>query len=155
MKVLFSATESLGGKLIRIGTRSDWNHVDLLFSDGTLIGATSAGVQKLTLEKRIYNSSYRTYAYRIDEVEVKDEQKVYEFAMAQLGKTYDYTAVFAFLLPWRANWNANRRWFCSELVAAAIVAGGTTIARMDMHRVTPGFLDTSPLLKTIEGPVNL
>lgn len=128
----------------------------MLFDDGTLIGSTGHdGVQKLTLDERINGDPYRIYKYRIDEIKLPNEDRAREFAEAQIGKPYDYTAVFAFLLPWRENWNANRKWFCSELAAATINHGGLQIARTDAWRITPNFLDISPLLTTVVGPINL
>lgn len=48
MRIAFSATNDISGVVIRLFTASPWNHVDVLFDDGTLIGATTAeGVQKL------------------------------------------------------------------------------------------------------------
>jgi uncharacterized protein YycO len=147
MKVLFSASNKIGGYLIRLGTKSSWCHVDLLFDDGTLIGATGKGVQKLTLQERLADK--HIFRYRIDEIPLPYEESARLFAEQQVGKPYDYTAVFAFALPFRENWNQDNKWFCSELAAATIGRGGTQIAREEQWRITPGYLDTSPLLKTI------
>jgi uncharacterized protein YycO len=156
MKIVFSASDTLGGALIRFGTRSDWNHVDLLFEDGTLIGSSGKGhgVEKMSLNERL-SDKYRIVRYRIDEITLPDEAAARRFAEEQVGKKYDYTAVIAFLLPWRENWNVKRKWFCSELAAAAIHAGGVKIARMDQWRVTPNFLDINPLLTTVFGPADI
>lgn len=152
MRVVFSRSNTILGFLIRVLTRSDWNHCDLLFDDSILIGAISGyGVQKVTLIDRL-RGPYDIRSYRIDEVVVPNEQAAREFAEAQVGKSYDYTAVIAFLLPWRANWNVKRKWFCSELVAETINQGGLRIARDNLWRVTPNFLDTSPLLVILDGP---
>jgi len=154
MKIVFSTTNTLGGALIRFGTMSNWCHVDLLFNDGILIGATSKGVERMTLRERLLGS-YNVTEYRVDEIELPQEDKAREFAEAQVGKKYDFTAVLAFALPWRTNWDEPTRWFCSELVAACVNQGGVTIARKNMWRVSPAFLETSPLLKTIEGAVKV
>lgn len=48
MRIVFSASNNIVGVVIRLFTASPWNHVDVLFDDGILIGATTAeGVQKL------------------------------------------------------------------------------------------------------------
>lgn len=148
MKVIFSASTTIPGFLIRLGTKSNWCHVDMLFADGTLIGSRGqTGVEKTTLEKRLARPDISHY--RVDEIILPDEDSARTFAEVQVGKPYDYTAIFAFLMPWRSNWQEDSKWFCSELVAAAIHQGGIEIARMDASRVTPAFLDDSPLLKTI------
>lgn len=149
MKVVFSASKSIGGSIIRFGTMSDWCHVDILFDDGTLIGATGNGVQRMSLDDRLNRSTHPIYQYRIDEIKL-DESKARSFAEAQLGKPYDYSAVFAFAVPWRTHWADDSKWFCSELVAATINASGTLIARETLSRVTPAFLDISPLLVTVQ-----
>lgn len=153
MKVVFSSSNTIGGWLIRVGTRSDWNHCDMLFDDGTLIGSSGKGhgVERITLDQRL-NGPYKINCYRIDEIDLPFEEDAREFSEAQVGKKYDYTAVMAFLFPWRVNGNVKRKWFCSELVAAAIVHGGKPIARMDEWRITPNFLDTSPMLRTVVQP---
>lgn len=156
MKVVFTSSYSIGGWIIRVGTRSEWSHCDMLFDDGTLIGSTGAhGVEKITLDER-FNGPYDIYKYRIDEIKLtpEEEAKAREFAEAQVGKPYDFTAVFAFALPWRENWSAKRKWFCSELIAAAINSTGRVFARKDAHRVTPAYIDESPLLTTILGPID-
>lgn len=157
MKVVLSATYSIGGWIIRVGTRSAWNHCDVLFDDGTLIGSTGAGgVKRITLDERLNCGPHEVYKYRIDEIKLTDEEeaKARAFAEAQVGKPYDFTAVFAFALPWRENWNVKRKWFCSELVAAVINSTGRLFARKDAHRITPNNIDESSMLTTILGPID-
>jgi len=119
----------------------------MLFPDGTLIGALGTGVERTTLQDR-----FRTHPisqYRIDEINLKDELRAREFAEAQVGKPYDYTAILAFMTPWRTDWNDDAKWFCAELAAATAAEGGVTVARESMARVTPQFLAVNPLLRTI------
>ncbi|MGH7099502.1 MAG: hypothetical protein ACREE4_17820 [Stellaceae bacterium] len=44
------------------------------------------------------------------------------FARFQIGKPFDWAAVFAFAFD--RDWRCENAWFCSELVAAALEIGG-------------------------------
>jgi hypothetical protein len=57
MQIVFSNTSSLLSYAVRGTTLSRWSQVDMLFDDGTLIGASprrsgqyAAGVQKISLK---------------------------------------------------------------------------------------------------------
>jgi uncharacterized protein YycO len=45
-----------------------------------------------------------------------------EFAFAQLGKPYDWSAIAAFYVS--RDWQDDRAWWCSELTGASFVANG-------------------------------
>jgi hypothetical protein len=47
-----------------------------------------------------------------------DAAPVFEFMVSQLGKPYDWGGVFS--LGIHRNWHDENKWFCSELLAAAI-----------------------------------
>lgn len=72
------------------------------------------------------------------EVDLPDEAAASAFVARQLGKRYDWTALVGIVL--RADWADPSRWFCSELAAAAVQAGGRRLLREDLARVTPGLL---------------
>lgn len=154
MQVVFFSFNNISGTFSRWSTKCDWSHVDMQFRDGTLIGATRHGVEKMKINDRI-SGKRPVRAYRVDEIELPDEQAAYEFALAQVGKKYDWTALVGMIIPWRVNWDDDQRWVCSELVAATAAKGGRPLARYDAWRINPGFLDSSPLLKTIIGPITM
>lgn len=150
MRIVFSASNNIGGVVIRLFTASPWNHVDVLFDDGTLIGATSEdGVQKTTLQHRL--EAYQVRSYKIDRIDLKDEQAARRFAEAQVGKQYDWGGVFGTVF--RTDLERRSKWFCSELVAAICAAGGTPLVRMKHHRITPARIDTCPLLIPVQPKV--
>lgn len=64
-------------------------------------------------------------------------QAAIDFAREQLGKPYDYGGVISW--SWGAGWQDSRRWFCSELTAAALAHAGI-IAAPKAHRISPGDL---------------
>lgn len=60
-------------------------------------------------------------------------------ACNQIGKPYDWTALFGLLL--HRDWQEDDSWFCSELVAWAFAQGGDPLFRPEaLHRVTPQHL---------------
>ena len=75
-----------------------------------------------------------------------DEDAVEAFAVAQVGKPYAFLDLVGFLT--RDGKDEDRgAWFCSELVFAAIEAGGVTLLReIPPFMVSPALLALSPLL---------
>lgn len=57
------------------------------------------------------------------------------FARAQVGKPYDYLAAFG--VPWRTSWDDEGKWYCSELLEAALAAGGRRRWRLSKRGVSP------------------
>lgn len=57
------------------------------------------------------------------------------FARTQVGKPYDYLGAVG--VPWRTRWDDPARWYCSELVEAALAAGGRLRWRLDKRGVSP------------------
>lgn len=155
MKVVFYSFANVSGTLSRWTTRSDWSHVDCLFDDETVIGATKEGVQKMYLSERLAGPR-KVRAYRIDIINLPNEPAAREFANDQVGCGYDWGAMIGMFLPAKhLDLQDTNRWFCSELVAATINAGGVKIARYSSWRLSPGYLDCSPLLHTLVGPITL
>lgn len=150
MFIVFSSSSLLSSQLIKFGTFSRWSHVDALFSDGTLIGADSSarasfkpGVQKLTLEDRLkhFDINY----YKIERLELPNEDLARAFIEDQVGKKYDWSGIFA--IPFRnRNWQDPESWFCSELVATAAIIGGRPLLHTDTNRMTPGMVEYCPML---------
>ena len=62
MRIAFSASNNIVEVVIRLFTASPWNHVDVLFDDGTLIGATSEDGVQNTLQHRL--EAYQVRSYR-------------------------------------------------------------------------------------------
>lgn len=108
---------------------SRWNHVAIEV-DGVIFHSTGwKGVHVTTTEA--LQADYKVETVDIDGLQ---ETAVTTFLKSQLGKGYDWGAVFA--MPFRADWHDPKKWFCSELVAATLEAGGREF-RIKGHRVTP------------------
>jgi hypothetical protein len=116
----------------------------LCFSDSCVIGSSGhyGGVAEHTLDW-VKGDNAKWEIFNID---IPRPDLVRKFAQAQLGKKYDYTALYA--LPFVArDYSSPDKWFCSELVFAALQEGGAVVlSRVPKHRVTPAMIYSSPLL---------
>ena len=151
MKVIFSRSNTFAGRMIRLVTRSKWNHVDMVF-DNHLIGAVAlhatpesinGGVQLTTWEHRLKASKIVEYiAY---DLPLADEQAAFSYALEQVGKPYDWKGAAGLLAPNR-NWEEDTKWFCSELAAAVALQGGVKAINRSASRIDPGMFELSPFL---------
>ena len=57
------------------------------------------------------------------------------FAYAQVGKGYDYAGAFG--VPFRASWQDDSRWYCSEHLEASVAAGGRQRFHLNKHGISP------------------
>ena len=114
--------DSIGSKAIEWFSHSKWSHVDTVMPDGRLLGARSDVIQNIPAGVQIRPSGYvhkehdslkRVHIPCTDAVEAL----YYKFVQSQIGKPYDKTAIFAFIVD--RDWTAHDSWFCSELCAAA------------------------------------
>ncbi|MBB2485395.1 hypothetical protein H5407_09165 [Mitsuaria sp. WAJ17] len=133
MKVIFCRKRTLGSWLIRAWSWSPWSHLVIVEDSEHVIDSTFAhgGVRRRRLIDIVEEYSV------IEEIEIPlvDEQAALDFVRAQLGKPYDWTAIFGFLL--RRDWAEPDAWFCNELFEAAAVAGGRRRFRDDISHITP------------------
>lgn len=66
-------------------------------------------------------------AYRDMDVWVPDLDAAIAFAEAQVGKGYDWFGAVGIPLTYSEDWADDGRWWCSELVFAIVLAGGTRL----------------------------
>ena len=113
---------------------SHWaNHCDLLTSNGRMISAMPGGVRERAIDSL---TAKRALTVAIP-CTSRQRATALAFAFEQVGKPYDYGAVLSF--AWGAPWSERRKWFCSELCAAALAhAGIITVPRV--RRISPGDL---------------
>lgn len=127
---------------IRLQTRSEYSHAALLMPDGQIVEAwQGAGVRVKALTDwsgiDIYDVP-RLYQYQWNDA--------IDFALRQVGQGYDYKGVLRFLT--RQDTPENGKWFCSELVFAAMqFAGLNLLERIPAAEVSPGMLRLSPHLE--------
>ena len=131
MEIHFLKSHTVSGWLIRIFTFSQWNHVAIEI-DGQVYEAR--GITGVTRRSaKVYLKEWAESA--TVNVKVPSPSSAVTFLEAQLGKGYDYGGIIA--LPFRKSWHGRSKWFCSELVAAALLAAGLPKMRVDAYRVTP------------------
>jgi uncharacterized protein YycO len=139
--ILLFRGRGLISSLIRWQTRGEYSHAALLMPDGRIIESWQGdGVRIKTLADWVGVDAYTV-------VGMTDEQweRAFEFARSQLGRGYDYWAIVRFIS--RDKMPENERWFCSELVFAALAhARVAALARIEPWAVSPGLLNLSPLL---------
>lgn len=140
----FCGFDSAIGRLIAYATEGPVGHVDIVLSDGSLLGAQhQAGLGGQSAGVQIRPGDYgvtcgMTHRIRVT-VPCSDSQAeaLVAFARAQIGKPYDTLAIEAFVAD--RDWRDPKAWFCSELAVAALEAAGI-VARLPFtpaNKVSP------------------
>lgn len=114
-KVIFGKSKDVAGKIIRLFTWSNFNHVALLDEDEKFVIEATAhnGVQKVSIDD--FKSRYEKW--EIATIPSRSETKeVLSDALAEVSLPYDWWGVFGLVLRKRVQYPD--KWFCSELVAA-------------------------------------
>lgn len=122
---------------IRAAEYGFWaSHVEAALPDGTLLGAHFEG--GVRVRPADYDAGQRSKEMRITlpSDDLMDD-RFYAFLNKQLGKPYDVEAILAFVT--QRDWQSPEAWFCSELIAAALVACGwfSTPLATEFNHITP------------------
>lgn len=129
MKIIVASNHCPGSLLIKIGTMSRWCHAAVLLDGDWVVDATlGAGVTLQSL------SEFRKHFPVIEVIDIPLPDAV-RFLNAQMGKPYDWTALFGMVM--QRDWQEDDSWFCSELVEATLAAGGRKRFRDAVSRITP------------------
>jgi len=131
MKVIFARNHRIGSLLIRLFTVGNWSHVGILTPHGVVETTWPRGVHLTPLKE--FNA--RNSTTEVVDIGVPDELAAVRWLIAQLGKGYDWSAILGFMF--RESWARPNRWFCSELLEGACIAGGRRRFREKLHRITP------------------
>lgn len=107
-----------------------WSHCGLVVGDN-VVEALIKGVTLTPLTE--WKARYPRYD--LVEIECPDPEAAEQFAIAQVGKAYDWLGCIG--APWRAHWQDPNRWYCSELVEAAVAAGGRHRWRREKNGISP------------------
>lgn len=137
---------SLMSRTIEFRTWSDDSHVSLIFPE---LDETIEALGRCGVVSHVGLDMYHKPGTEIDIYEViatpSQVAEIYAFAKAQVGKKYDWGGVIGFVS--RKDRDDAQKWFCSELVFAACLAGGVyLLRRIESHRVAPCDVHHSPLL---------
>lgn len=139
--VLLFRGRGLLSALIRWQSRSPYSHAALLLPDGTIIESwPGAGVRIRAIE-----DWQDVHVFHVPSMTAEQWDHAFSFAAREIGSGYDWWSVIRFVS--RRNLPVNDRWFCSELVFAALKdAGVRLLERVDAWTVSPAMLALSPLL---------
>jgi len=147
MRILAYRGLSVVSKAIRFQTRSPYSHVAMELDDGTVVEAWHKGGVS-------HSSSFRalhTHRTPVDVFAIRppfDKEAAERFLLSQVGKGYDFASVFRFLTRRKAP--ANDKWFCSELVEAAMIEGQLRLLNGSPSEHSPRDTVMSPLLEKVD-----
>jgi len=111
MKLIFGRNNKPFSWLIRVFTWSRWSHVGIVDGDQVIEATAAHGVVVTPLADFIARYNDHSFA----DLLVESERLSLERAYLQLGRKYDFSAIFGILF--RTGWDQSDSWFCSELVA--------------------------------------
>lgn len=134
LPVLFCRRTSLPSWLTRMFTGgARWSHCGILDHErGVVIEAL---MFKGVVETPLATWMLRYPSWEQVQIDCPAPGLALGFAREQVGKGYDYLAVVG--VPWRTAWDRPDRWYCSELVEAALAAGGRLRWRLSKRGVSP------------------
>lgn len=143
--VLLFRGEGLLSWVIRMQTRGQYSHAALLTDDGRVIESwPGEGVRV-----RMISDWRGIDAFSVDRMSPMRWQWAIDYVMREVGCKYDWRNVCRFIS--RREAAHNERWFCSELVFAALADVGVTLLRgIAPCAVSPQMLSLSPLLLPIK-----
>jgi len=154
MLVALHRGEGWIARAIRWQTRSVYSHASIVLEDsGSVIEAREfQGVRRISW-KEVMASGERMDLFRVKGLTPEAEAVVLQFLWEQMGKPYDYTMVARFISRRQAAREESGKWFCSELVFAALAkAGVKLLERIEPWAVSPGVLRLSTRLEEIKKP---
>lgn len=155
----------LGAGTIRWFTHSLHSHADVIWHgprmhggcEGTRYGSRSDYLPEPGVQFRgpHYARFTRDWRVLIPTTQV-EEERFYEFLLAQEGKPYDTSGLFASFLFNRPDWRRDTMWWCSELTAAAKEHAGIHRVISGVDRIAPnddllmsGAVSNAKLIKVI------
>lgn len=143
MKVVLFKGSGFISRLIAFQTRSEYSHAAILFDDGMLYESRETyGVRKVP--------DWSPVGQNVDcfNVTVTSPGTMRQWLDTQVGKKYDLGSVIRFITRKQESRSDSGRWFCSELVFAALQKGGVNaLERIEPWAVSPAMLSYSPHLK--------
>jgi len=140
------------GGYITVRLTSRWPYNPISLAVGVLSGSRQFSHAIAIIAGRAYEASMMhgcragavdemmtgVVVYRDMEVWVYDLEAARAFAEAQCGKGYDWAGAVGIPLTYSEDWADENTWWCSELVFAIVLAGGTRMFDpVVMTRVRP------------------
>lgn len=125
LTAVYARSHTVGGVLLRnadlVGHR--WSHCGIVTPEGTVVESRAfKGVVETAWDDfvaRYPGTGQRSFK----DVQCVDPAAGVAWARVQIGKGYDYPAIFGLALG-RESWQEDDRWHCSELLETALVFAG-------------------------------
>lgn len=116
--VFFCSGDSKVSEIIQRASMARWSHVAIAVDGFVYEALMQGGVIKSTA------SDFARNANPQDSLRIAVPNKIglVSFLESCVGAGYDWGGLFGY--PGRRDWEEPGRWFCSELVAAALIQGG-------------------------------
>ena len=149
----FSTTNDPLSKMIRDKTHSKFSHVDIVTSEGLLLGSQYSEPDGDGV--RIRQPNYQNFSFKeIVTITATTEQHdaFWRFLYNQVGKPYDTESIIDIGIGidlFHRNWRDDDSWFCSELAAAGVETSGILVFKKDLNWIDPQYFYISiyPLRK--------
>jgi len=143
-KILLFKGRGVISNLIRWQTNGQYSHAALQLPDGKIIEAWHKPAE-VRIRPPLKDWS-NVDAFDVEGMTAKQWTLAAQWTQMQVGKKYDFGGVLRFVTRWRKE--QDDKWFCSELVFAALkYAGVNLLERVQASQVSPTVLSFSPLLK--------
>lgn len=124
------------GKVIRLWTRGQYSHTELVFSDGKWFSSDETDNGTRFIDGPKPDCSYDYIHVPVHEY---DEARIREFCEAENGCAYDKKGIGFSFLPIPIGYQSETRWFCSEICTAALqlakYCSGYTPARVHPNKL--------------------
>lgn len=138
MILVFETGPTIKGKVVQVFTWSKYSHVDVLTEQNTTLSAYPDG----GVDERPYVPLASNVLCKI---ETTPEQlaQIHKYMRDRIGKPYDWGGVFGVFFK-QTRWQDHDKWFCSELIAAALQSAGIQLFKKPDFRVVPKHLARHP-----------
>lgn len=133
-RVIYARSHGIGGLLIRWHDNvapGRWSHAAIVLGSNVIEATVMHGVRSRPLID--FREAYP--ATEVVEFRAPRPEAGYEWALRQLGKPYDFTAIFGRMF--RRSWQEDDAWHCSELAEAYLTACGLNRFRDAPAHITP------------------
>ena len=132
LTVVYTGSRDPLSKLARVLTQNaKWSHCGILVEGFVVEARVWYGVVATPFEEW----KARCPHYEVVQIDCPNPAAARSFAWSQIGVGYDYLGAFG--VPFRSSWQDSNRWYCSELVEAALAAGGRQRWRDSKSGISP------------------
>lgn len=133
--VVFTRRRHIGSVVLRAWMHSRYSHCALLDpKTGTVIEAVAGGIRERSLKEMLSEASAKDFV----RIPCRNPEQALAVARGQLGKPYDWRAIFGFWL--RRSWHKEDAFICSEFIAWILETIGEPVVRRESYRVSPEHL---------------